>query len=201
MLKGKAKVSNEIRREQVTQAVFDIVAHHGARRLTTAAIACQAGLSEGNLYRHFKDKNEILASAVDMIGEGLFHNLETVASSDESSNLMKLKTLFALHLEYIEQNKGIARFVFSEEIHVGNNKLREKLLDTINGYAKGVDKLIKEGQSNGTISKQMDSQALALTIIGMIQISTMRWSLKGFSFSLADEGMKLWNNFERCIST
>jgi AcrR family transcriptional regulator len=201
MLKGKSKVNNGIRREQITQAVFDIVVQHGVKGLTTSAIARQAGLSEGNLYRHFQNKNEILTSAVDRIGAGLLHNLEIVVCSDSSNNLLKLKSLFALHLEYIEQNRGIARLVFSEEVHVGNNSLREKLLDTINEYAKGVDGLIKEGQSNGTISKQMDSQALALTIIGMIQISTMRWSLKGFSFSLVDEGMRLWNNFERCIAT
>ena len=136
MLKGKSKVNTEVRREQIIQAVFHIIARHGARGLTTSAIAKQVGVSEGNLYRHFQNKNEILTAAVKKIGDGLLKNLKTVELEDADSPLLKLKRLFTLHLKYIEQNQGISRLVFSEEIHVGNNNLREKLLDAISLYAK-----------------------------------------------------------------
>jgi len=200
MLRGHAKVKNEIRREQITQAVFDIIAADGFRGLTTSAIARNVGISEANLYRHFENKNEILMSAVNKIGNGLFHNLESVQSKPLRKPLLKLKILFLLHLKFIENNRGITRFVYSQEMHTSNN-LRGRLLEIINLYMRGIELMIKEGQVKGLVNKKIDSRTLALTIIGMIQVITLKWSLNDFSFSLADEGIKHWKNFERCIST
>ena len=79
--------------------------------------------------------------------------------------------------------------------------LKEKLLAAINSYIQGIVLLIRDGQKKGTIEGNMDPHIAALTMIGMIQITVMKWSLNSFSFSLVDEGMKFWKNFERCITT
>lgn len=200
MLKGCSKVSTEVRREQITQAAFNIIASDGVKGLTTSAIAGHLGISGANLYRHFENKNEILNSVVDKISEGLLQNLEAARDTASGNPLLKLKKLFELHLEYIENNKGIPRLVFSEEMHFVNVELRGKLLGAINSYAEGIALLIRDGQKNGTISKKMDPQVLALTIVGLIQISVLKWSLNDFSFSLVEQGMKLWKNFAGCIA-
>ena len=113
----------------------------------------------------------------------------------------RLKKLFKLHLEYIEANQGIPHLVFSEELHKGNPDLRNKLLNTINTYAQEIELLIKQGQKDGAINKGIDTHAFSFTIIGMIQISTMVWSLNKFSSTLVLNGMRLWDNFERCIAS
>ncbi len=200
MIKGHPKVNTEIRREQITQAAFNILAARGVKGLTTFAIAEQVGVSEANLYRHFKNKKEILTLAVDKIGEGLLENLEAARRTTPDKPLRKLRKLFELHLTYIERNEGIPRLVFSEEMHMGNDELRNKLSNAIGTYTKGMESLIREGQKDGSIRKETDAHALALTILGMIQITTMKWSLSGFSFSLVGQGMRLWKNLEKCIS-
>jgi len=200
MLKGFSKVDTGVRRKQITQAAFKIIAAHGVQGLTTTAIAKDVGISGANLYRHFKNKNEILSSVVDKIGEDLLQNLDAAQCTTSKNPLMNLRKLFTLHLEYIEKNEGIPRLIFSEEIHIGNVQLKEKLRTAINSYTKGIVSLIREGQRRGTINGNMDAHVTAQTMIGMIQITVMRWSLNGFSFSLVEEGMKLWKNFERCIT-
>jgi hypothetical protein len=107
--------------------------------------------------------------------------------------------VFRLHLDYIERNEGIPRLVFSEEIHGHNKGLKEKLLDTINGYAARLELIIKEGQEMGSIKKDVDPRSSALTFIGMIQVAILRWILSDFSFPLVREGMPLWENFEKCV--
>ena len=200
MLKGCSKVDTEVRRKQITQAAFKIIASHGVKGLTTSAIAKDVGISAANLYRHFAHKDEILNSVVDKIGEDLHQNLKTVQCTASRSPLVNIRRLFALHLDYIEKNEGIPRLIFSEEIHVDNVQLKEKLLAAINSYIQGIVVLIREGQEKGTIKRNMDPHIAALTMIGMIQITVMKWSLNSFSFSLVDEGMKFWKNFERCIT-
>ncbi len=200
MLKGFAKVDTKIRREQITQAAFKIIAIHGVQGLTTSAIAKEVGISGANLYRHFKNKNEILSSVVDKIGDDLLQNLDAARCAAARNPLVKLRKLFTLHLEYIEKNEGIPRLIFSEEIHAGNVRLKEKLLSAISSYIEGIVSLVREGQRRGAIKADMEAHDAVLTLIGMVQITVMRWSLSSFSFSLADEGMKLWKNFEACIS-
>ena len=200
MKKGVAKVNTEVRREQIRQATFNIIANQGVKGLTISAIAGKVGVSEANLYRHFKNKKDILADAVESIGEGLLQNLRSVSNAKMKDPLKQLKKLFKLHLEYIEANEGIPHLVFSEELHKGNPDLRNKLLNAINTYAQEIELLIKQGQEDGTINKGIDTHAVSFTIIGMIQISTMVWSLNKFSSSLVLDGMRLWNNFEKCMA-
>lgn len=192
------RLSSEIRRRQVVSATLKIVSEKGARNLTTAAIAREVGISEANLYRHFASKDEILMETVKMIGAGLEKNVEKVFQFS-GTPLEKLRKIFALHLAFIQEHEGIPRLVFSEEIHAGNQKLKAKLLQTINAYAGKLESLVREGQAVGLLNRNMDAGSVSLTIIGMLQVTILRWSLNGFSFSLMREGLKLWRNFERCI--
>jgi len=195
------KVCTEIRRKQIVQSALKIIAEKGARKLTTAAIAKDAGMSEANIYRHFRNKDEIMSEIVTKIGSGLKENLEKVFNSDaEASPLEKLNKLFALHIEYVEKNEGIPRLIFSEEIHAGNNKLKQKLLQSIDSYAAQLESIIREGQKTGSLKKDINPKSTALMFIGTIQATILRWSLSGFSFSLVAEGKKLWDNFRTCIT-
>lgn len=200
-MKSTSKVSTDIRREQIARATLKVIAKNGVSGLTTAVIAKEAGISEGNLYRHFRSKEEILSVTVEKISEGLKQNLGKVFEANSADTpLVKLKKIYLLHLDYIERNEGIPRLIFSEEIHLGNDALKQKLLHAINSYSKQLESLIKDGQKNKSIKKEINPKAAAFMMIGMVQVTVMRWSLSGFGFSLVDEGMKLWRNYENCIA-
>jgi TetR/AcrR family transcriptional regulator, fatty acid metabolism regulator protein len=193
------KISNKVRREQVTGATLKIISERGLGGLTTAALANEVGMSEANLYRHFANKEEILSETVERIGEGLRQNLEKVFQMTDPP-LARLKKIFMLHLDFIEKNNGIPRLVFSEELHGGNVELKTKMLNIINSYSSRLEAIIKEGQKAGSVRQDIDPSASALTIIGMVQVTILRWLLSGFSFSPSSEGKKLWKNFEICIT-
>lgn len=200
MKKNGARLSGDIRREQIVDAALRIIAKRGVKSLTTAAIAEDVGVSEANLYRHYKGKHEILRGTVEKVGEGILRNLDAVSEMPEVTAIERLKRLFMLHLEYLERNEGIPRLIFSEEIHIGDEKIKAMLLKTIGLYSAGLESLIKEGQKANIIKKDLGHSSAAAMFMGMIQILTMKWSLGGFSFSLVAEGVKLWKDFERCIS-
>lgn len=192
------KMPREVRRTQIAEAALRIIARQGVRALTTSAIAQEVGISEANLYRHFRNKDEILSEMVDMIGEGLRKNFESVFKTD-ATPISKLKKVFRLHLDYIEKNEGIPRLGFSEDMHWGNRELGERLLRNIERYADELEKLMREGQKTGALKRELEPRTAALMLIGMVQVVTFRWSLSGFSFPLVAEGMKMWENFESCV--
>jgi AcrR family transcriptional regulator len=197
-MKKTIKVDRETRRDQISRAALKIVGLSGVKGLTTAAIAKEVGISEAALYRHFKNKDEILLETLDKIGDGLKEKIEEVMKSDIPC-LEKLKANFLLNLEHIENNIGIPRLVFSDQIHIGNEVLREKLLQNINGHSKRLEMMIASCQSKGNIRKDIEPKAAAIMLLGMIQTLAMRWSLNNFSFSLPEAGNHLWDNYEKCL--
>ncbi|HAR45381.1 MAG: hypothetical protein A2X56_10235 [Nitrospirae bacterium GWC2_57_13] len=196
---GGAKIRGEVRREQVVTATLRIIGKKGVSGLTTAAIAREVGMSEANIYRHFKNKEEILYETGKSIGRSLSSNLDAVWKM-EIQPIAKLKKIFQLHLEFLKANDGIPRLAFSEEMHVNNARLRKLFLQNIQAYSTGLEEIIGHGVRSGIIRKNVDPQGAALMMIGMIQVTLMRWSLSGRAFDLVTEGMKLWTNCERYLS-
>jgi len=192
--KTAKKLDRETRRRQIVRAALGIIGSRGVGALTTAAIARKVGMSEANLYRHFENKEEILHAMTEEIGAGLQENLGAVTAA---SPVARLRMIYKLHLEYIEKNDGIPRLVFSDQLHMGESRIRKRLLGKIDSYALKLSEIIREGQKGGLIRKDLNPEAASLILIGMVQITTLKWSLSGFSFSLVDEGMKLWKNYER----
>jgi AcrR family transcriptional regulator len=192
------KVKGEVRRDQIVQATLTIIARKGLSSLTTAALAREVGISEANLYRHFRNKDEIYMATVSQVREMIAKNLEKVMGGS-SDPVVILKRFFALQVELMEENGGITRLMFSEELHV-HQHMREKILETMYNVSEKLASLITEGQKAGTIREDIDALTTVLMFVAMIQGLAFRWSLGGFSFSLAKEAAKTWKNFEKMIT-
>lgn len=191
------KLSKDVRRDQVVAAVLKVIGQSGMGGLTTASIAKEVGISEANIYRHFHNKKEILSETVKRIGEDLKRNVDSATKS--SAPIDQLRQTFRLHLQYVGQNRGIPRLLFSDDIHSNDANLKPQLLKIISLYITSLENLVKEGKKDGSIKQHVDPKAVALTFIGMIQVSIIRWILSDFALPIEDEGMALWNNYESCI--
>jgi TetR/AcrR family transcriptional regulator, fatty acid metabolism regulator protein len=192
------KVRGEVRRVQIVQAALKIIGHQGMGGLTTAAIAREIGMSEANLYRHVKNKDEIYGACFEYVRNRIRENMDSAVAGADSP-VKTLRRFFLLQVSLMEQNRGLPRFLFSDELHL-RRKLREKIIKTMHAHSMKLASFIQEGQRQKLIRIDLNAETTALMLIGLVQGLTFRWSLSGFSFSFAREGMKLWKNFEKCIS-
>jgi len=58
-------------RAQVLEAALDLFSHQGYRATSMREIADRAGVSTGNVYHHFKDKESIFLSLLDRYGQAI----------------------------------------------------------------------------------------------------------------------------------
>ena len=58
---------SEIRQEQIIKAALALIAATGVRSFTTRALAEKVGLTDGSLFRHFKNKKSIVFAAIDQL--------------------------------------------------------------------------------------------------------------------------------------
>lgn len=186
--------NTKARQAEIVNTAIAIIGELGVSGLTTAKLAERLGTSEPALYRHFQDKEAILSAIIDEIGAVITDRALELAGQKVSPR-EKLKRIMASHVAQVEQRSGIPRLLFSEEMHIKYPALRDKLIKCMGEYISTIENVLAEGRKDGSIRPEVKIKETARTYLGMIQFAAMRWSLSGLSFSLADEGKRLWLNF------
>ncbi|MHB8173491.1 MAG: TetR/AcrR family transcriptional regulator [Nitrospirota bacterium] len=192
------KKGTKIRQAEIVNKAIAIIGEFGASGLTTARLAESLGMSESNLYRHFNGKEAILSAVIDEFGELLMDKASMLAGEMMPPE-EKLRLIMASHVREVEQRSGMPRLVFSEDMHIRYPALRDKLARRISGYISTIESVVNEGIKDGSFKPDISPGETARAYLGMMQFAAMRWSLAGFSFSLKEEGRRLWVNFYRMI--
>lgn len=192
------KKSTRVRREEIVQAALTVVGIKGVRALTISAIAATAGMSEGNIYRHFSGKEEIFTALAEFIGSSVMGKAAVIAGGSRKP-LEKLHAIFFSHVSLISEHPGIPRFVFSDDIHLGHRSVADYLAQRIGNYVETIAGIIEAGVAEGDLKLGICPRETALTLLGMIQFTALRWTISNTSFEIGPEGEKLWENFTRLI--
>ena len=188
------KKSTRIRKEEIVQAALQVVGSKGVRALTISAIASSAGMSEANIYRHFAGKEEILTALAEFIGSSVMGKAAAIAAGSRKP-LEKLETIFFSHISLIIEHPGIPRFVFSDDIHLGHRQVTEILAGRIGNYVETISGVIAAAIAEGELKPGPSPRETALTLLGMIQFTALRWTISNGAFEIGPESKRLWLNF------
>lgn len=188
------KKSTRVRKEEIVQAALDVVGRKGVRALTIAAIAASAGMSEANIYRHFSGKEEIFTALAEFIGISVMGRAAAIAAGSRKP-LEKLHTIFFSHVSLIAEHPGIPRFVFSDDIHLGHRNVADSLALRIGNYVETIMGVIAAAIAEGELKPGLSPRETALTLLGMIQFTALRWTVSNAAFEIQPEAEKLWLNF------
>ena len=140
-------------KDKIIATAIDLFNIHGTKAISTNHIAKEMGISPGNLYYHFRSKNDIIRSISDNfsneLGSALKIQLDTI--SDFSSNLTSLfNRFFKIQKSY--------QFLFLEGVHL--TKQDSKLLDNYTNLRSLIKKGYHELLSNLVKIKIMKRQSL-----------------------------------------
>lgn len=72
------KLGTYVRKKQIVQAALSLVSSHGLKGLSVAGIASRVGLVPSAIYRHFKNKDQVIDAILDLIRERLLRNVKVV---------------------------------------------------------------------------------------------------------------------------
>lgn len=192
------KKSTHIRKEEIVLATLQVIGERGAGSVTIAAIAERAGMSEANIYRHFRGKGEIFQAVAGHIGATLMARAAMIAAGS-GRPLEKLRTIFLRHFDLVADNPGIPRFVFSEEVHLRDRKLAEEMAQRMASYVETIAGVIAAGTAEGDFRAGLLPRETAMTLLGMISFTAIRWSLADHSFDIRDAANRLWENFTTLV--
>lgn len=194
------RISTAIRKQQIIDAARKLIVQKGSEHLTIRSIAREVKLSEAAIYRHFKNKKEILSFLMSHIMTSMISEIERTAS-DAPPSLETVHCILMNHLSRIEQNRGMSFQIIAEVISFGDRSLNRQVYTSIRIYIEKLKGLIGEGARGGYIREDVDLDACAMLLFGMIQGMVNVWALGHYGFDLAQKFNSLWNIFHEAIAS
>ncbi|KOC98477.1 TetR family transcriptional regulator [Vibrio parahaemolyticus] len=112
-------------RDKIVYAALELFNQHGERNITTNHIADHIEISPGNLYYHFRNKQEIVREIFALYSAELLERFTPIQGSQESLTMLKsyLDSIFTLMWKY--------RFFYANlpEILSRDEQLHEQYID------------------------------------------------------------------------
>lgn len=173
------------RKESIVLTAIDIMSELGIQGLTTREIATRQGISEGTIFRHFKNKNEIILAVLEQFSQydkDIMDSLR-IRNLDFKEGIRFYITSYA---EYYNNYPEIASIAASYDGLINEAELADYIKKVFKERSEFVKHLIEEGKEKGQIPDCVDTEGLASIIEGFFENITYKWRMRDFSFSLKD---------------
>jgi len=185
------KLTTEIRKEQIAQIAFGLVASQGIGKLSIARLGRAVGLAPATIYRHFKSKDELIAAVLDIIEERLLGKVR--AACEESPDaLERLRYLLRFHIMFIRENQGALRVVFSEDVYSNSSERRKRVYKMIERYLGRINDIVRGGQEEGIIRTDIDPEAVSMLFLGLVQPASILWRMSDGNFDVTRSAERSW---------
>lgn len=126
-------------RDKIIQASIDLFNERGERNVTTNHIAAHLGISPGNLYYHFRNKEDIILSIYEEYASNLLLETFPKVSPD-----IKALDAIIMYMDAVFQMMMKFRFFYSNlpVLLDNNSSLREKYVEVQQSIAERVSQLL-----------------------------------------------------------
>lgn len=164
----------------------------GSDHITIKEIAKEIGLSEGAIYRHFQNKDDILRLMVEHAEASLSGDFERSFAQGRTP-LEVLEHALQNHVSNIEERQGVSFQIIAEVVSLGDKKLKKQVSGALDRYLDRIRGLLSDAVKNGEVREDVDPQSASLLIASMIQGLVNSWSLSQRGFDLEERYQLLWD--------
>ncbi|MFA6451014.1 MAG: TetR/AcrR family transcriptional regulator [bacterium] len=175
--------STETKRSAIVKAAMECFVEMGYTQATIEKIREYSGVSNGSLYHHFKCKEE-LAAAVYL--EGITNYQEGISDIllKETSAETGVKAIVGYHLNWVNENKSWATFLFNMRSSDLTKDAEGALSHANERFYKLLNNWLKKQKVAGAI-KDISSSSLLPLILGPCQEFSRLWLSGTLKTSLA----------------
>ncbi len=187
------KVKTEIRRKQIKKAASEIISEDSLQRLTIGEIAKRVNITNSNIYRHYKGKEEIIEDLLKDINMELKEILSS--ANNEKNTTSTLKYIFFNHINLLKQYNGAPFIIFLDKNYMKHSNVQNIMSTVIRHYLSHIRKIILQGIEFGDFIELNDSKKIALVFLGNIQAVIFQWVISDFNFEIEERSEIFWNSF------
>lgn len=159
----------EVRREAVIDAAVRVFARTPYRAAGTAEIAREAGIAEPTIYRHFGSKRELYLAALERTCAGIVAAWRQIVAHTPESRAA-LDSIGEWYYQNIVANPDLLRLRHRATAEAEDDEVRETLRAGYREIEQILTDLIRRGQAQGELPREIDPRATAWLFIGVGQV-------------------------------
>lgn len=174
------------RKESLILTAVDVIQELGIQGLTTREIAKRQKVSEATIFRHYKNKNELLLAVLDYYIQFDADILQSIRLADREP-LDAIRFFVMEHAEYYNNYPAITAITQIYDVLRHEKDLAGKITDIRDNRTEVLKGLIETAQNAGKINKDYDSLMLAVMVLGFVREACLNWRIDNYSYSLRDK--------------
>jgi TetR/AcrR family transcriptional regulator len=114
------------RKQQILETLADELERQQGKKITTAALASAAGVSEAALYRHFASKAKMFEALIEFAEESIFSRINQILEENKQA-AARCYYITWLVLGFTERNPGITRLLLGDALTGENQRLHARV--------------------------------------------------------------------------
>ncbi|OQC05792.1 MAG: Fatty acid metabolism regulator protein [Candidatus Cloacimonetes bacterium ADurb.Bin089] len=188
------------RQKDILKAAIAIIANQGYEKLTTKNLATKIGVTEAALYRHFKNKRELVTMILgyfERISNDVLQEIRDGAYSPLESIRHFVEDRYILFSKYPD----LAKVIFSEELFKNDPTFKGQFQCIMHKHKQAVENYILQAQQEGKIRSDLSPTQLFRIIVGSMRFTVTQWNLSDGAFDLKQEGSELIETIMKLIET
>lgn len=184
--------SAQDRKAQIVVEVLRLADEIGPDRLSTTDVARAIGISQPAIFRHFPTKGALWLAVAEDIADRLQRDW-AAAEAGASGPRARLKALIGAQLTAISRTPALPSILFSRELQVDNEALRDVFRGLLAGFQSRLVAVIRHLQAEGDLRRDVSPEDVAILLTSLVQGVAIRWTLGARGFSLVREGLRLFD--------
>ncbi len=160
----KKRMHSAQRREQIIGATGKLIAQNGLGWATVARIAEAVDITQPALYRHFKNRQDILMATLEYFSEDF---LKLIVIKDDVDVVEALHDIALVFTESSRQNPERGRIMFEFICAPPEDELRDAVKERFNMLVEQLKLLLKRGVDQGVFKADLDLSLAAWEIFSL----------------------------------
>lgn len=167
------------RKEQILQALAQMLEATPGGRITTAGLAREVGVSEAALYRHFPSKAKMFEGLIGFIEDSIFSRINRIVQETPDA-LSQVRQILHLLLAFTEGNPGITRLLTGDALTGENDRLRQRIEQFYNRVESQLKQVLRDAELKQGLRTQATPTVTANLLLAAVEGRIAQFVRSGF---------------------
>jgi len=182
---------NPQRRQQILEALAQMLEASPGNRITTAGLAREVGVSEAALYRHFPSKSKMFEGLIEFIEDTLFTRISIILT-EERTAAQRCEKMLMLLLAFSDRNPGISRILTGDALAGETERLHQRVAQLFDRFETQLKQVIREAEMREGLRPVIPLPAAANLLMAAAEGRISQYVRSGFRRSPVTDWPQQW---------
>jgi len=179
------------RRQQILEALAQMLEANPGNRITTAGLANQVGVSEAALYRHFPSKSKMFEGLIEFIEDTLFSRVKIILAEDQSTE-QRCEKMLMLLLVFSERNPGLSRILTGDALAGESERLHQRVAQLFDRFETQIKQVVREAEIREGLRPRIPLPAAANLLMAAAEGRISQYVRSGFQRTPTTDWAQQW---------